>query len=340
MQVFISGLISEVILSILRKEAEVLVWSGPEDAIPKKEEIIHGVKDSDVLVCLVTETIDRVIMEASTGLLGVVNCAVGYDNIDVATATQLGIPVTNTPGVLTDTTADLAWALIMAVARNVVQGHRYVKEDRFKTWKPSLLLGRDVSPGGSGKSKTLGIIGFGRIGQAVFKRSKGFDMCVLAYDPWQREAIDRMEGVGYRELSDLLEESDFVTLHTPLTDKTYHLIGENELSLMKPTAYLINTSRGPVIDEKALVKALRDRRIAGVGLDVYENEPNLAPGLADCGNVLLLPHLGSASHDTRDKMGTMAAANALAILRKERAPNTVNPEVYETEAYRRRIISV
>jgi len=340
MRVFITGLISEVLLPILQQEAEVKIWSGPEDAIPKKEQIIQGVRKADVLVSLVTEIIDREVMETNNRLLGIINCAVGYDNVDVTTASELGIPVTNTPGVLTDTTADLSWALIMAVARNIVQGHCYVKKDRFKNWKPSLLLGRDVSPGGSGKSKTLGIIGFGRIGQAVFERSKGFNMGILAYDPWQKETIDCTEGVEYRELVDLLRESDFVTLHTPLTDKSYHLIGEKELSLMKPTAYLINTSRGPVIDERALVKALQDGRIAGAGLDVYENEPNLAPGLVDCENVVLLPHLGSASHDTRDKMGTMAAANAVAILRNERAPNTVNSEVYETEAYQSRIGSV
>jgi glyoxylate reductase len=249
----------------------------------------------------------------------------------------LGLPVTNTPGILTDTTADLAWTLIMAVARNIVQGHQYVREGRFKIWNPKLLLGMDVSPGGSGKRKTLGIVGFGRIGQAVLKRSKGFSMRVLVYDPFQKEAIERTEGVEYRELSDLLRESDFITLHTSLSEKTRHLIGEREFSIMKPTAYLINTSRGPIIDEKALVKALREKRIAGAGLDVYENEPDLAPGLMECGNVVLLPHLGSASRETRDKMATMAATNAVSMLKKEKAPNTVNPEVYHTDAYRRRI---
>jgi glyoxylate reductase len=225
----------------------------------------------------------------------------------------------------------------MAVARNIIQGHQYMKEGRFKIWGPKLLLGMDVSPGGSGKPKTLGIIGFGRIGQAVFKRSKGFDMRVLAYDPFQKETIEKTEGIEYRELPDLLREGDFITLHPSLSEKTHHLIGEKEFSLMKPTAYLINTSRGPVIDEKALVKALHEKRIGGAGLDVYENEPTLAPGLMECENVVLLPHLGSASRETRDKMATMAATNALYLLRKEKAPNTVNPEVYDTDAYRRRI---
>jgi len=337
MRVFVTRMIPEAGLTLLRKEAKVDVWPGPEDETPPKEEIIRGVRKADVLLCLLTEEIDRAIMEANPRLLGIANHAVGYNNIDVRTATALGIPVTNTPGVLTDTTADLAWALIMAVARNIVQGHQYVKRGRFKIWGPKLLLGMDVSPGGSGKPKTLGIIGFGRIGQAVLKRSKGFDMRVLAYDPLQKETIEQTEGVTYRELADLLRESDLITLHPALSKETHHLIGERELSLMKPTAFLVNTSRGPIIDEKALVKALQEGRIAGAGLDVYENEPDLAPGLMECENVVLLPHLGSASRETRDKMATMAAMNALSLLKKEKAPNTVNPEVYDTEPYHRRI---
>jgi glyoxylate reductase len=337
MHVFVTRMIPEAGLALLRKQAEMEVWTGPEDETPSKKEIVQGVKRADVLLCLLTEEIDRAVMEANPKLLGIADYAVGYNNIDVETATQLGIPVTNTPGVLTDTTADLAWALILSVARNIVQGHQYVKEGRFKIWRLKLLLGIDVSPGGSGKPKTLGIIGFGRIGQAVFKRSKGFDMRVLVYDPFQKETIEQTEGVEYRALPDLLRESDFITLHASLSEKNRHLIGQREFSLMKPTAFLINTSRGPIIDEKALVKALREKRIAGAGLDVYENEPDLAPGLRKCENVVLLPHLGSASQETRDKMATIAATNALAMLKKEKAPNTVNPEVYQTDAYCRRI---
>ena len=295
MKVFVTRSIPEAGLALLRREAAVDVWAGPEDATPSREEILQGVKTADVLLCLLTEEIDRAVMEANPKLLGIANHAVGYNNIDINVATELGLPVTNTPGVLTDTTADLAWTLIMAVARNVVQGHQYVKEGRFKVWGPKLLLGMDVSPGGSGKRKTLGIVGFGRIGQAVFKRSKGFDMRVLAHDPFQKEAIEGTEGVEYRELPDLLRESDFITLHTSLSEKTHHLMGQRQFSMMKPTAYLINTSRGPIIDEKALVKALREKKIAGAGLDVYENEPELAKGLMECANVVLLPHLGSAS---------------------------------------------
>ena len=337
MRVFVTRQIPEAGLDLLRKEVEVEVWPGPEDEVPTREEILRGVQQADVLLSLLTETIDRAVMEANPRLLGVANMAVGYNNIDVKTATELGIAITYTPGVLTDTTADLAWALIMAVARNIVPGHQYVKEGRFKIWGPKLFLGMDVSLGGSGKTKTLGIIGFGRIGKAVWKRSRGFDMRVIAYDTFQKEVIDQTEGVEYRDLPDLLKESDFVTLHTSLSDETFHLIGEKELSLMKSTAFLINTSRGPVIDEKALMKALKEKRIAGAGLDVYENEPELAPGLMECENVVLLPHLGSASRETRDKMATIAATNALALLKKEKAPNTVNPEVYGTDAYLCRI---
>lgn len=337
MQVFVTRLIPEAGLILLREKAKVAVWPGPEDRTPTKDDIIRGVLNADVLLSLLTETIDSDVLRANARLMGVANYAVGFNNIDVKAATQLGIPVTNTPGVLTDTTADLAWALIMALARNIVQGHDYTKTGQFKIWGPNLLLGMDVSPGGSGVPKTLGIIGFGRIGQAVFKRSRGFDMNVIVHDPWQKEVVDRTEGVDYRELADLLKESDFVTLHAVLSEDTHHLVGEKELYSMKPTAYLINTSRGPVIDEKALVKALQEKRIAGAGLDVYEKEPDLAPGLVECENVVLLPHLGSASRETRNRMATMAVTNALALLRRERAPNTVNPEVYDTKVYRHRI---
>jgi len=336
MRIFVSRLIPEAGLDILRKEAKVDIWPGPEDAGPDKKEIIKGVKQADVLLSLLTEPIDREVMEANPRLLGIAQFAVGFNNIEVQAATDLGLPVTNTPGVLTDTTADMAWALIMAVARNIVQGHDYMKAGRYKIWGPKLLLGGDVSPGGSGAPKTLGIVGFGRIGQAVWQRSKGFNMRVVAYDPPLREFIEKTEGVAYRELPDLLRESDFVTLHVDLTPETHHIIGAQELNLMKPTACLINTARGLAIDEAALVGALKQRQIAGAGLDVYENEPQIADGLAECDNVVLLPHLASASRETRDKMATMAATNALALLKGEKAPNTVNPEVYETANYRGR----
>jgi len=267
----------------------------------------------------------------------VANMAVGYDNVDLAAATALGIPVTNTPGVLDDTTADLTWAMLMAAARRIPEAHQYTVEGRFRIWGPNLFVGADISPGGSGRPKVLGIVGYGRIGAAVARRATGFEMTILAFDPYKRPAIEADARVAWADLPELLAASDFVTLHTPLVPETHHLIGEAELRAMKPTAYLINAARGPVVDEQALVRALSEQWIAGAALDVYENEPELAPGLAQLPNVVLLPHIGSASRDTRGKMAAMAATNALAHLRGERAPHIVNPEVYDTDAYRRRV---
>jgi glyoxylate reductase len=197
-------------------------------------------------------------------------------------------------------------------------------------------MGQDIGPGGSNKPKVLGIIGFGRIGKAVMRRSQGFRMKVIAYDPLLRETIEKTRGVEYLELDDLLKESDFVTLHCPLTQETHHLIGKRELDLMKPTAILINTSRGPVVDEKALVSALKKDRIAGAGLDVYEKEPKLSPGLFKLENVVLLPHVGSLTKDTREQMAVVAAKNAVSMVRGKRPKNIVNPEVYHSPGYLRR----
>ncbi len=246
------------------------------------------------------------------------------------------MPVSNTPGVLTDTTADLTWALLLAVARRVSEAHNYMVAGRYKIWGPNLFLGGDVSPGGSGRRKILGIVGYGRIGEGVAKRALGFDMDVLAFDPYAREAVESSRYAAWAELPELLAKSDFVSLHPLLTEETHHLIAAKELRAMKTSAYLINASRGPVVDEKALVQALREGWIAGAALDVYEDEPAMAEGLAERSNVVLLPHIASASTDTRGKMASMAAANALAHLRRERAPNVVNPEVYDTAAYRQR----
>jgi glyoxylate reductase len=281
--------------------------------------------------------VDRELLEAGSRLLGVANYAVGYNNVDLVSATELGMPVTNTPGVLTDTTADLAWALLMAVARNIVPADRYMRSGRFRLWGPNLFLGADVSRGGSGERKVLGIVGFGRVGQAVARRAQGFDMRVLAHDPVLKDLIAKTGGVEYAELDDLLAQSDFVTLHTLLDESTRHLIDARSFEKMKPTAYLINTSRGPVVDEKALVEALGRKRIAGAALDVFENEPEMTPGLAELDNVVVVPHIASASRDTRDQMATKCAENAVALLRREKAPNCVNPEVYDTDAYRRRL---
>lgn len=339
MKFFATRRIPQAGLDILRKSGDVEIGVEADDETVPREKLLAGVGRADVLVSLLTERIDREVLEAGRSLKGVANYAVGFNNVDVSAATELGLPVSNTPGVLTDTTADLAWALLLSVARNIVPADRYMREGKYKIWGPSLFLGGDVSPGGEGRRKVLGIVGFGRIGQAVFRRSLGFDMRVLAYDPPMREVIERTEGVEYAEMDRILEESDFISIHTDLNPSTHHLLSAPAFRRMKPTAYLINTARGPIVDEKALVTALREGRIAGAGLDVFEDEPAMAPGLTDLANVVILPHIASASRDTRNKMATMCAENAVAHGRRERAPNSVNPEVYETEAYRRRASS-
>ena len=321
---------------ILKKRVSVTLLAEKDDELVPRERILAAIPEADVLVCLLTEAIDKEILEAGKRLRGVANMAVGFNNIDVPAATALGLPVSNTPGVLTDTTADLAFALLLAVARNVVPSDRYMREGRFKLWGPSLFLGADLSRGGDGRPKTLGIVGFGRIGQAVFRRAQGFDMRVLAFDPPLKALIDKTEGVEYADFATLLAESDFITLHTDLNPSTRHLFDDRAFDSMKPNAILVNTSRGPVVDEAALVEALKEKKIAGAGLDVYEDEPRMAPGLAELQNVIVLPHIASASRDTRNKMATMCAENAGAHLAGARAPNCVNPEVYETEAYRKR----
>jgi glyoxylate reductase len=337
-QLFVTRKIPQAGLDLLAaSEARVTVHQEDETKGLPREELLAGVRSCDVLLCQLTEPIDREVLAANERLLGVAQMAVGYDNVEVEAATELGVPVANTPGVLTDTTADLAWALLMAVARRIPEAHQYMVAGRYKIWGPNLLLGQDVSPGGSGRRKVLGIVGYGRIGQAVARRAAGFEMDVLAYDPFFREGVEADELATWADLPELLERSDFITLHPALTEDTHHLIGEAELRRMKPTACLINASRGPVIDERALVRALQEGWIAGAALDVYEDEPAMAPGLAECPNAVLVPHIGSATRDTRGKMATMAATNALAHLRRERAPNCVNPEVYDTEAYRRRV---
>jgi glyoxylate reductase len=336
-QVFVTRRIPDRGLQLLR-DAEVSfdVSQDDEESGVDRAVLLEGVRGCDVLLSLLTERVDRELLEANPGLLGVAQMAVGFDNIDVAAATELGIPVANTPEVLTETTADLTWALIMSVSRRIPQAHNYMVAGRYKIWGPGLFLGGDVGPGPSGRRKTLGVVGFGRIGQAVARRGTGFDMRILAFDPYAREAVDASDVAEWAEIDRLVAESDFVSLHPLLTEETRHLIDERRLRAMKPTAYLVNAARGPVVDEEALVRALREGWIAGAGLDVYEREPAMAEGLAELDNVVLLPHIASASVDTRGMMAWMAADNAVAFLRREQAHNPVNPDVYETEAYRRR----
>jgi glyoxylate reductase len=320
-----------------RTKAEVTFLHGPKGELPALKELMKGTQKADVLISRGTQTIPRKVMVVNLNLRGIANYGVGYDNIDVASATQLGVPVTNTPGILTETTADLAWALLMATARKIPQAHNYTLSGQWKGPGGRSFMGLDIGPGGSNRPKVLGIIGFGRIGQAVIRRSRGFKMKVIAYDPFMKETIEKTKGVEYRELQDLLKESDFITLHCPLTKETYHFIGSKELEIMKTTGVLINTSRGPVVDERSLVSALKKGKIAGAGLDVYEKEPKLSPGLLKLDNVVLLPHIGSATNDTRGQMAVVAAKNAIAMLRGKRPPNIVNPEVFESPEYCRRL---
>jgi glyoxylate reductase len=336
-RIFVSRRIPDAGLSVLREAGVQLTIGQPDTELPlERSALLAGIGRCDVLLSLLTERIDAEALHAGEHLRGIANMAVGYNNIAVAAATSRGIPVSNTPGVLTDTTADLTWALLLALARRVSESEQYLRAARFRIWGPDLFLGADVSRGGSGQRKTLGIIGYGRIGRAVAKRALGFDMRVLACSPAEREEIEAAADVHWADFDALLAESDFVTLHAPLTPDTRHLIDERALRLMKPGAFLLNVARGELVDERALVRALQEGWIAGAALDVYEHEPSLAPGLAECRNALLVPHIGSASSDTRNLMAVMAARNALAHLRGEPAPNTINPDVYRGEAYRAR----
>lgn len=302
------------------------VWG--HDVPPSAGVLAARVAGADGLICLLTDRIDAALLGTAPRLRVISNVAVGYDNIDVDAATARGIPVGNTPGVLTETTADLAFALILAASRRIVEADRYVREGRWRAWDPNLLLGYDLH------GATLGIVGFGAIGRAVARRASGFGMRVLYTS---RSAVADGDAGGALssarrvELPKLLRESDAVSLHVPLTPDTRHMIGADELRSMKPTAVLVNTARGPVIDQGALVRALEKGEIAAAGLDVMEEEP-LPPGdpLLGAPNLVLLPHIGSASHRTRERMASLAVENCLAGLAGNRLAHCVNPRVYDS----------
>ena len=285
-------------------------------------DLMARLKGRQGLICLITDIIDDALLTACPDLRVVSNVAVGFNNVDVPAATRRGVVVTNTPDVLTDTTADFAWALLMATARRVVEADRYVRDGKWKEWDFGALLGADIH------GKTLGIVGFGRIGRAMARRALGFHMRVLYQDAIPAAADAERELKASRvDLPTLLRESDFVTIHTPLIPETRHLINAPTLRAMKKTAYLVNASRGPVVDEAALVQALKEGWIAGAGLDVFENEPQVHPELMGLHNVVLAPHIASASHDTRIKMAMLAVENCLAVLEGKTPPTPVNPEV-------------
>ena len=289
-----------------------------EDRILTKAQVIEGVKASDALVCLLSDAIDEEVLSANPDLKIVANYAVGYNNIDLDAAKRHDVIVTNTPGVLTDATADMTFALLMAAGRRVVEGDGVVRTGKWEGWAPLQLLGQDIT------GATLGLIGLGRIGKAVVKRATGFSMDVIYWNRTRLTPDEEKElGVRYAPMDEVLTSSDFVSLHVALTDDTKHLIGKRELALMKPTATIINTARGPVIDESALVEALSTGTIGSAALDVYEYEPELSAGLSILTNVVTAPHLGSATVATRTKMGNMVVDNCLAACRGEEPPNQV-----------------
>ena len=316
MKVLVTREIPEAGLRLL-EDFDVTVLS---EQPPGRDELLEAAHGADGVLCTLTEKIDAEFMDAAgNGLKVVANMAVGYDNVDLAAAKERGVVVTNTPEVLNETTADTTFMLLLAAARRLGEGERIVRAAEWEAWGPKMLLGPDVW------GKKLGTIGLGGIGEAVVRRAKGFSMEILYTSRSRKEEVEREFGARYLELDELLQESDFVSIHTPLTDETQHLIGAAELEKMKPEAVLVNTSRGPVVDEAALANALESRRIFAAGLDVYEEEPEVHPKLLKLENVVLAPHIGSASIETRDKMATLAAENLQAVLSGEEPLNPVNP---------------
>lgn len=322
-KVLVTRAIPEEAQKLLREHCDVESYDK-HTAIPRPL-LLKKIKDKDGLLCILTEKVDRELLKAAPGLKAVATYSVGFDHIDVSACGEKKIVVTHTPGVLTETTADFTWALLLASARRVIEGDRLMRAGKYKAWDPMMLLGTDVH------GKTLGVVGFGRIGQAVARRAQGFGMRVLYYDTQRLfPEVEKQFGAEYREMNDLLRESDFVTLHCVLDPATHHLIDEKAFALMKRSAYLVNAARGPIVDEKALVAALKSGRIRGAALDVYELEPKTAPGLTKLDNVVLAPHLASASMETREKMGLMAAQALVDVLALRKMPaHPVNRDICE-----------
>ncbi len=319
-KVYITREIPEAAIESLKEHFDVTV--NPQDRVLAKQELLAAVKGMDAVLCLLTDTIDSEVLDAAGSQCRIfANYAVGYNNIDVAEATKRGIIITNTPDVLNDATADLAWALLFAVSRRVVEADGFARAGKFKGWGPMLLLGRDIT------GKKLGIIGAGRIGFNFARKAKGFDMEILYTSTKPNAEMEKQLGAKFVDKETLLKEADFVSIHVPLTPSTRHYIGEEEFKLMKKTAVLINTSRGPVVDEKALVYALKNGEIWGAGLDVFENEPDMEPGLKELDNAVIVPHIASATIETRTNMGLIAARNIISVLEGDTPETCVNPEV-------------
>lgn len=320
MKIYVTRKIPEAGINKL-KEKGYEVDVNSEDKVLSKEELVSALKQKeyDAVLCLLTDSVDAEVLGAAPKAKIFANYAVGYNNIDVKAAEKKGIMVSNTPGVLTETVAEHTFALMMAIAHRVAEADRFTRAGKYKGWAPTLLLGTDLS------KKTLGVVGLGRIGSRVaYHAVRGFDMKVLYYDINRNEEFEGEYGAEFREnVEDVLREADFVSIHVPLLDSTRHLINKERLAIMKPGAYIVNTSRGPVIDEPALVEALSGRKIKGAALDVFENEPALASGLADLENVILTPHIASATEETRSKMSEMAADNIIAAIEGQTPPNLV-----------------
>ena len=329
-KIFVTRVIPRPGLDLLREHA--LVELNESDTPLSREQLHEHALRVDGMLTLLTDSIDGDVIGGTSSLKVVANCAVGFDNVNIGVATELGIAITNTPGVLTDTTADFAWALMMAAARRVVEADVYTRAGKYHGWGIQLFLGHDVH------HATLGIVGMGRIGHGMARRASGFDMRVLYSDEVRLSPEQERDlNVSYVDLDTLLSESDFVSIHVPLTEETRHLMNWERFQTMKPTAILVNTSRGPVIKEADLARALEKGVLAGAALDVFEEEPAVFPGLVALPNVVLAPHIASASHTTRARMATMAAENCLAVLEGKTPPNAVNPQVLQSGLFKERL---
>ncbi|HHS12767.1 MAG TPA: D-glycerate dehydrogenase [bacterium] len=320
-RVFVTRALPEPALHYLRaRYGQVDI--NPHDRPLTRDELLEAVKNRDGVLCLLTDTIDEAVLKAANRARIFANCAVGVNNVDLAAATRLGIMVTNTPGVLTETTADLTLALILAVTRRLTESERFLREGRFRGWGPMLLLGTDI------RDKTLGLLGAGRIGSAVAYRAAAFGMNMIYHDRQSNHELEQNLRARRVSFEELLEQSDVLSIHVPLNESTHHLIDARALERMKKTAFLINTSRGSVIDEAALAEHLRAGGLRGAGLDVYENEPRVHEDLLTSDRAVLLPHIGSATEETRTRMAMMAAENLAAGLEGRRPPQLVNPETW------------
>jgi len=319
-KILVTRMIPGPALDMLAEHFDITVHR--QDRAMSKSELSEAIQGKDALLSLLSDTIDSELMDVAGPQLKVIaNYAVGFNNIDLDAATSRGIAVTNTPGVLTNATADLAWALLFSCSRRILEADRFLREGNFKGWSPTMYLGQDIT------GATLGIIGAGRIGSNFGRKAKAFDMKILYYSNMPNSMFEAETGARYVPLETLLKESDYVSVHVPLSEATTHLIGEDELKRMKRTAILINTARGPIVDEKALVYALKEGWIGGAGLDVYENEPEVEPELLTMNQVVLVPHIASATTETRGQMGRIAARNIIQTLQGIRPENIVNQEV-------------